>query len=189
MGPVRPVGRAPRAVIIDGTNTMDVRFAVFNLVARDVLLRTLLVNYADRLDSGAEAAPSESCFLVMRWAEPEPASGAAGPHVVTLRAHVPRDRTSEHDHLDHILDRVRWALSVGARHGPLSIQCRDASGEVVDISSNTIARSVTFEVVEKLAHEPAALLDLPGWRGDDDLSVSAPEPLSSRRLGHRADQR
>jgi hypothetical protein len=168
---------------------MDVRFAVFNLVARDVLLRTLLVNYADRLDSGADAAASESCFLVMRWAEPESASASTGPHVVTLRAHVPRHRPNEHEHLDHILDRVRWALSVGARNGPLSIQCREASGEVVDIPSNTISRSVTFEVVEKLAHEPSALLDLPNWRGDDDLSVSAPEPLRSLRvLDHRADR-
>jgi hypothetical protein len=168
---------------------MDVRFAVFNLVARDVLLRTLLVNYADRLDSGAEAAPSESCFLVMRWAEPETASASAGPLVVTLRAHVPRYRTNEHERLDHILDRVRWALSVGARHGPLSIQCREASGEVVDLPSNTISRSVTFEVVEKLAREPSALLDLPSWHGDDDLSVSAPEPLRGLRVvDHRADR-
>jgi hypothetical protein len=167
---------------------MDIRFAVFNLVARDVLLRTLLVNYADRLDSGAVTAPSESCFLVMRWAEQETASGSAGPHVVTLRAHVPRHRSKEHDHLDHILDRVRWALSVGARNGPLSIQCRDASGEVVDASSDTISKSVTFEIVEKLAREPGALLDLPGWRGDDDLSVSAPERLPGPRvLDHRAD--
>ena len=48
---------------------MDLRFALFERIARDSVLRRLLVNYADRLDDrGVLPGPAgDTCYLTMQW--------------------------------------------------------------------------------------------------------------------------
>jgi hypothetical protein len=77
---------------------MDIRFDVFNLIFRDALLRALLVNNANRIDSGQapERAGAGTCFVALRWADNEGARAAAGSQLLTAQAHMPRHRSDDH---------------------------------------------------------------------------------------------
>src|SRR4051812_35274570 len=107
--------------------TMDLRFAVFNLIFRDAVLRSLLVNYADRVESGClpERTWTGACYVELKWADNDSASAPAGSQLLTAQVHMPRHRSAEQVCLDAVLQRLRAALPVKAANGSFTVRCRE----------------------------------------------------------------
>ncbi|WP_219415977.1 hypothetical protein [Pseudonocardia nigra] len=148
---------------------MDLRFAVFDLIARDTGLRALLVNYADRVEGGRsqDGTAADACFLVLEWTDNGAADAPAGSQLLTARAHLPRHRAGERLFLDFVLERLRAALAVGAANGPLEIRFLGASRESLDEDADTITKAGTFEVAPAPRQSPGeALLELAPWPAD-----------------------
>ena len=103
---------------------MDLRFALFERIARDSVLRRLLVNYADRLDDPAvlPGPTDDTCYLTMQWTTDDRTSTCPEGESLTVRAHLPRHRSEERSYLDVVLHRLDAALAVddadGVDHGP-----------------------------------------------------------------------
>ena len=167
--------------------TMDVRFAVFNLIFRDAVLRMLLVNYADRVESGClpERTWTGACYVELKWADNNAASAPAGSQLLTAQVHMPRHRSAEQMCLDAVMQRLRAALPVNATNGPFTVRCRETTREVLDSGVDTVFKATTFEVAP---HAPrrhdAELLDLPHWTGLPDLRATAPFSLSDLVAPH-----
>jgi hypothetical protein len=159
---------------------MDIRFDVFNLIFRDALLRALLVNHANRIDSGyaSERAGAGMCFVALRWADADGARAAAGAQLLTAQAHMPRHGSDDHGYLDVVLERLRAALPVGAASNSFTIRCRESSPEVMDSGAGTIFKTTTFEVAPASPERAGRiLLDLPSWTGRvEALAAGAATP-------------
>jgi hypothetical protein len=169
--------------------TMDLRFDVFNLIFRDALLRALLVNYADRIDSGhaPERAGAGTCFVALRWSDNDGARAAAGSQLLTAQAHMPRHRSDDHEYLDVVLQRLRAALPAGAASDSFTIRCRESSPEVMDSGTGTIFKTSTFEIAPASPeHVGRILLDLPPWTGRAEApaaGLTAPGGLVAASAG------
>jgi hypothetical protein len=154
---------------------MDLRFAAFVLITRDATLRTLLVNYADRVECGQtpeSAAPT--CFLALKWTDNDRPGAPAGSQLLTARVHMPRDRKGEPRFLDHVLTRLRAALARPVRNPVITIRCLDTSPGVTDDGVDTIFKSSTFEVAPAPQHSTgAALIELTPWTGRVDTGTAA----------------
>jgi hypothetical protein len=154
---------------------MDLRFAAFVLITRDATLRTLLVNYADRVECGhtpESAAPT--CFLALKWAVNDRPSAPAGSQLLTASVHMNRDRESEPRFLDHVLTRLRAALAKPVRNPVIMIRCLGTSPEVMDDGVDTIFKCSTFEVAPAPQHSTgAALIELAPWPGCVDTGTAA----------------
>jgi hypothetical protein len=127
---------------------MDLRFAVFERIARDDVLRRLLVNYADRLDDLpvlGEAA-NDTCYLTLEWATDDRTCASAEVETVTARAHLPRDRSDEHLYLDSVLRRLEVALAVDDADGPIRVQRRRPALEGVESGADTVFKTRTYDV-------------------------------------------
>jgi hypothetical protein len=151
---------------------MDLRFAVFNLIFRDAVLRTLLVNYADRVESGClpERAWTGACYVELTWTDNDAASAAAGSQLLTARVHMSRQCSAEQVCLDAVLQRLREALPVA--NGPFTVRCRETTREIVDSGVDTVFKATTFEVAPHTPRHPGAeLLDLPPWTERPDATV------------------
>ena len=74
---------------------MDLRFALFERIAQDSVLRRLLVNYADRLDDPAfpPGPTDDTCYLTMEWTTDDRTNTSPEGESLTVRAHVPRHRS------------------------------------------------------------------------------------------------
>ncbi len=92
---------------------MDLRFALFERIAQDSMLRRLLVNYADRLDDLAilPGPAGDSCYLTMEWTTDDRTSTCPEGESLIVRAHVPRRRSEERSYLDVVLRRLDAALA------------------------------------------------------------------------------
>lgn len=160
---------------------MDVRLAVFNLIFRDAALRMLLINYADRVESGRLPARTwtGACYVELKWADNDAASAPEGSQLLTAQVHMPRHRSAEQVCLDDVLQRLRAALPVNATSGSFTVRCRETTREVLGSGVDTVFKTTTFEVAP---HAPrchhAALLDLPHWTGRPDLGATAPFSVS-----------
>lgn len=165
---------------------MDIRFAVFNLIFRDAALRTLLVNYADRVESGClpERTWTGACYIELKWADNNAAAAPAGSQLLTAQVHMPRHRSAEQMCLDVVLRRLRAALPVNATIGSFTVRC-ETTREVLDSGVDTVFKTTTFEVAP---HAPrrhgAELLDLPHWTGHPDLGATASFSLSNLVAPH-----
>lgn len=147
---------------------MDIRFDVFNLIFRDALLRALLVNHANRIDSGhaPESAGAGTCFVALRWADIDCARAVAGSQLLTAQAHMPCHRPDDHVYLDVVLQRLRAALPVGAAGDSFTVRCRESSPEVMDSGAGTIFKTSMFEIAPASPERVGRiLLDLPPWTG------------------------
>jgi hypothetical protein len=145
---------------------MDLRFAAFDLITRDVSLRTLLVNYADHVEHGhAPGGPAPAtCFLALKWTDNDRPGAPAGSQVLTARAHMPRHRPNEHLFLDLVLERLRAALTVAAARRLISTRCLGVSREVMEDGVDTIFKIGTFEIAPAPPQRTGeALLELPPW--------------------------
>ena len=147
---------------------MDLRFAAFVLITRDATLRTLLVNYADRVGCGQapDTTAAPTCFLALKWSDNDRPGAPAGSQLLTARVHMPRDCSCEPRFLDHILMRLHAALAKPVRNPVITTRCLDTSPEVMDDGVDTICKCSTFEVAPAPRQRAgAALLELSPWTG------------------------
>jgi hypothetical protein len=126
---------------------MDLHFAVFTLIARDDVLKRLLVNYADRLDDLAVGGgtASDTCYLTLEWAAGDRKTAPSEAESVTFRAHVPRHRREDHSYLDVVMHRLELALAADGADGSISIVRRTAR-ELVETGADTVFRTRTYDV-------------------------------------------
>ena len=162
---------------------MDLRFAVFNLIFRDAVLRTLLVNYA-RTASSPDAFRESMDRSLLRRVDMDrqrrgdrcgglSATDGTGTHV--------RHPAAEQVCLDAVLQRLREALPVA--NGPFTVRCRETTREIVDSGGDTIFKATTFEVAPHTPLHPGTeLLDLPPWTERPD--ATAPFSLSDLVASH-----
>jgi hypothetical protein len=148
---------------------MDLRFAAFVRISRDARLRSLLVNYADRLDhdrTGIGEA-SETCFVALRWAPARRECAPTGSQLLTARVHMPRHRAAEHLYLDSVLQRVRAALSTDSAEEPITARWLGTSCTVLDCGADTISKASTFEIAPATRRRtrPTAIRRLQPWTG------------------------
>ena len=112
---------------------MDLRFALFTRIARDDVLKRLLVNYADRLDDLAvgDGTASDTCYLTLEWSADDRTTALPEAESVTFRAHVPRHHHEGASCLDVVMCRLEAALAADGADGSISI-LRRRSSEVVE---------------------------------------------------------
>jgi hypothetical protein len=149
---------------------MDVRSGVFDLIVQDVVLRAVRVTHTDCGQTGHAAARSGfgTCFLVLEWARNDQAGAPADSQLLTVWAHLPRQRSSERLFLDFLLQRVRAVLLTGAADGSIMSAYRGMSRDVVASSFDTISASNRFQVTARQPrHEGMTLLRLAPWAGTD----------------------
>jgi len=164
---------------------MDLRFAAFNRIYRDVTLRTLLVNHADRIDGRANLTPGgsaiETCFIALTWTASDQIHAPAESEFLTAHVHMPRRRWREQLYLDFVQQRLQAALTVGAASGVITARCLVASSEVMENGFDTIFKTSTFQISPtstfQISPEPgrgrgAALLKLAPWTGCRDLGAA-----------------
>ena len=147
---------------------MDVRAGVFDLIARDVVLRAIRVTHTDRERSDYSAARSGfgTCSITLEWAVNYQAGAPEGSHLLTVWAHLPRQRTNDLLFLDLLLQRVREVLLAGAADGSITGQYRGMSRHVVVNNFDTIAKSNTFQVAPgQRRYGQLAPLRLARWEG------------------------
>jgi hypothetical protein len=133
---------------------VDLRFVAFDLIARDATLRTLLANYARRLE--AEGTPehwAESCFVALRWTADERVSAPAGSELLTVQVHVSRDDSRSPTHLDGVLQRLRTALTAVGPNPCITARCLTTSGTSADGRFGTLCKATTW-VIAPVPAEP-----------------------------------
>jgi hypothetical protein len=147
---------------------MDLRFAAFELITRDATLRTLLVNYADRVEHGHApngTAPTP-CFLALKWTDNDRPEAPPGSQLLTARVHMPRHCTSEPPFLDLVLVRLRAALKVNPANTLITTRCLGTSPVAMEDGTDTIFKTSTFEIAPAPRQRTgAALLELASWTG------------------------
>ena len=150
---------------------MDVCSAAFDLIAGDAVLGAVAVAHMDYGQSGYAAARSgvATCSLVLEWAVNDQAGAPAGSHLLTVSAHLPRQRSSEYVFLEFLLQRVRAVLLTGAADGSITSQYRGMSRDLEpSCSVDTISMSNRFQVTaQQPRHEGMTLLGLVPWAGAD----------------------
>lgn len=165
---------------------MDLRFAAFELIARDSGLRALLVSYADHVehDRDRDGPAPDACFVALQWTGDERASAASGPQLLTARVHMPARRCREHLFLDLVVQRLRSALAADRADRLIAARCLGTSGELVDSAAETVFKTCTFEISPAVPRPTGAILRrLVPWPGDVDRggsgSVTAGDAVAS----------
>ena len=133
---------------------MDLRFVAFDLIARDATLRTLLANYARRLE--AEGAPdnrAESCFVSLRWTVDERVSAPAGSELLNVQVHVSGDDSCSPAHLDGVLQRLHAALTAVGPNPCITARCLTTSDAGADSRFGTLVKTSTW-VIAPVPTEP-----------------------------------
>ena len=158
---------------------MDLRFVAFDLIARDVTLRTLLANYARRLESdGAPDERTASCFVSLRWTVDERSSAPAGSELLTLQVHAPRDDSCSLAELDRVLQRLRTALTTVGPNPCITARCLTTSAVVPDSRFGTVVRTSTWRITpvstEPRAAAPTGLVPWPVSNQSDGCGLSVP---------------
>jgi hypothetical protein len=139
---------------------MDLRREVGGLLTRNAVLRTLLMNYADRLQqscagNGSATAP---CFIVPTWDVDRRLSRRPRSRVLTVEAHTSCSDPTRDEDLDAILRLVHVVLTDD--HAGTSITARRlaTSAEVTTSGRDTVVRMGFWEIV------PVPSCDLGGTR-------------------------
>jgi len=135
------------AAATEGRMEMDLRFAVFTRIARDDVLKRLLVNYADRLDDLAvgDGTEGDTCYLTLEWAADGRTTTPPETESVTFRAHVPRHRHDAYSCLDVVMYRLDAALAADGADSSINIFPR-RSREVVESGADTVFKTRTYDV-------------------------------------------
>jgi hypothetical protein len=165
---------------------MDIRFAAFELIARDSGLRALLVNYADHVehDRNQDGPAPDACFVALQWTGDDRACAASGPQLLTARVHMPARRCREHLFLDLVVQRLRSALAADRPDRLIAARCLGTSGELVDSAAETVFKTCTFEITPAVPrHTGAGLRRLVPWPGGVDcgggMSVTTGDAVAS----------
>jgi hypothetical protein len=122
---------------------MDLRFAVFELVARDTALRALLVSYADRVEEPALEVPRTG-FLALCWNEGDPVP--AGCELLTARVHLPREHVREHPYLDFVLGRLRTSLTGDTARRSILARRLDTAPRTLVFDADTVFKTSRFVI-------------------------------------------
>jgi len=131
-----------------GVIAVDLRFALFERIVRDSVLRRLLVNYADRLDAALPLGPTDdTCYLTMEWTTGDPAGASSEGESLTVRVHMPRHRCEERSYLDAVLQRLDAAVARDDVGGPITVRRRATLPDVVQTGADMIFRTRTYDVV------------------------------------------
>lgn len=156
---------------------MDIRSVVFDLIEGDVALRALGVTQGccGRHGQAPGRRMPGSCFIVMEWAVDDHPSAPAGAELLTVRAHLPSERSSQHLILDLLLHRTWAVLSTGTADGPITSRHRGTSPDVVHSDFGTVFKSSTFQVAPRQAvtDRTSQQLRLAPWTGCDELELAA----------------
>jgi hypothetical protein len=162
----------------EGKLTMDLRFATFDLIYHDAVLRPLLVNYADRLEHGHawQGVPVSSCFVRLRWTAQRSTPAPADAEVLAVEAHMPRHTGSDDGYLQFVLQRLRTTLSGEASAGSITTRCLQASPGVRESPFDTVFATSTFEVAlpttQCRARSPRTVTSWTCWRDVDAASIA-----------------
>jgi hypothetical protein len=130
---------------------MDIRSVVFDLIDRDVALRAFGVAHARRGQHDPTTGRSNdgSCFIVLEWTADDHPWAPAGAQLLTIRAHLPQERLSQHLILDFLLQRLRAVLSAGTAGAPITTRHQATSHDVADSGFGTVFKSSTFQVAPR----------------------------------------
>jgi hypothetical protein len=161
--------------------TVDLRSAAFDLLFSSVVLRPLLVNYADRLEHGhaRDGVPCSNCFVALRWTVAGPTC-APGAEMLTAEAHMPRHSRSDSVYLDFVLQQVQATLTGGAARSCITARCLQTSCGVRESVVGTIFRTRTFEITPAPPRRRprSALAGLVPWTGEVELDRAALGPIA-----------
>ena len=159
---------------------MDLRFAVFTRIARDDVLKRLLVNYADRLDDlvVGDGTASDTCYLTLEWSADDRTTAPPEAESVTFRAHVPRHDREGASCLDVVMCRLEAALAADGADGSISI-LRRRSPEVVESGADTIFKTTDLRHLTGAAARSAGVPDRP--RSDAVPGAPAPRATAGDR--------
>ena len=143
---------------------MDLHLTVFDVLYRDVVLRKLLLNYANYVEQKAsDVGLATSCFMTLKWRPSNRMAPEDGTEVLTVRAHVPSFCWGEDVYLDSVLRRAQDALTVGTRSGMARVRLLRTSCSVMVIGGATIFKASIHEIT------PAA----PTCRSPASLGISS----------------
>jgi hypothetical protein len=158
---------------------VDLRIVAFNLIARDTTLRTLLADYARRLE--ADGAPEDrtgSCFVSLRWTVDERTSAPAGSELLTLQVHASGDDSRSLAELDGVLRRLRAALTTVGPNPCITARCLATSGAVADSRFGTVVKTSTWRVAPvrtaPKATAPTTLVRWSVWSQPDGTGLLVP---------------
>ena len=154
---------------------MDLRFATFDLIYRDVVLRPLLVNYADRLENGhaPHGVPTSTCFVRLRWAADGSAVTPAGHELLAAEVHMPRHSRGDDPYLRLVLQRLRTALESPAAAGSIATRCVRTSPLVEASPFGTTVTTSTFEVAPPPPQRRSTTIrTLAPWTGWAEINSS-----------------
>jgi hypothetical protein len=164
----------------EGMITMDLRFATFHLIYRDVVLRPLLVNYADHLERchAPEGVPASSCFVRLRWSVDGSAAIPAGHELLAAEVHMPRHSGGDDPYLHLVLQRLRTALGSPAAAGSITTRCVQTSPLVEEGPFGSIVTTSTFEVAppppQRCSTTIRTLAPWTGWAEINSTDCIAP---------------
>jgi len=160
---------------------MDLRNTVFTVVFDDVVLRPLLVNYANRLEHlrAAAATPVGTCFLRLTWPVEDPAPTAAGCEVLAAEVHVPRRSGPDDPFLDFVLQRLHARLA-GC---PITARLLQTSPVTTDDVFDTVAKASAFSVAPRsLQHAAVGARMAAPWTAWAGVDASAAAGLTGGQL-------
>jgi len=155
---------------------MDLRNAVFTVVFDDVVLRPLLVNYANRLEhlQTSGGTPVGTCFLRLTWPIDDPVPVAAGCEVMAAEVHVPRRSGPDDPFLDFVLQRLHTRLS----GGPITARRLRTAPATDDAVFDTVVKATAFAIAPRLLEHAAVAVRGPArWTAWADVDATAAAEL------------
>ncbi|HEV7725446.1 MAG: hypothetical protein JWQ26_2542 [Modestobacter sp.] len=158
---------------------MDLRHLAFDRIFQNVVLRPLLVNYADRLQYGhaPEGAATGTCFIVLQWTVTDSMDAPPGSQLLTAQVHIPRHSSSEHLYVDFVLQRLWATLAGDATNGAITARLLRTSSELMTSDVDTIFKASTFEVAPAPPQRRApTTLKLAPWTGWAALGATGSLP-------------
>jgi hypothetical protein len=156
---------------------MDLRNTVFTVVFDDVVLRPLLVNYANRLEhlQTSGGTPVGTCFLRLTWPSDDAEPAAAGCEVLAAEVHVPRRSGPEDPFLDFVLQRLHTRLA----SGPITVRPVHTFPTTSDTVFDTVAKATAFAIAPRLLeHAAVAVRGAAPWTAWADVDATAAARLS-----------
>ena len=154
---------------------MDLRLAAFNLIARDTSLRTLVANYARRLEAQDAADHRvDPCFVSLRWTVDERACAPAGSELLTAQVHVSWHDSRSPAHVDGVLQRLRAALTVVGPNPCITARCLTTSGASADSRFGTLFKTSTWAIAPVPEPRRPAPIRLGPWSAWGRPDVSGP---------------
>jgi hypothetical protein len=150
---------------------MDLRNAVFTVVFDDVVLRPLLVNYANRLEhlQTSGGTPVGTCFLRLTWPLDDAEPAAAGCEVLAAEVHVPRRSGPDDPFLDFVLQRLHTRLAAG----PITARRLRTAPVTTDAVFDTVVKATAFAVAPRfLEHAAVAVRGSAPWTAWADVDAT-----------------